>query len=133
MKKTKILIVMMFILLPFSAQGATYYVDGTLPEDYDGTSYYYDINSSIQTRVEASSKSSIDETFFRTYGVFRRRLIRFRVRCLLSIGWRYFIEFRYFIGDVPVHFLKALEKALCSEKPSRKAMSLMVFIGFLMY
>ncbi len=45
----------------------------------------------------------------------------------------YLIELRYFIGDVPIHFLKAREKALCSEKPSRKAMSHMVFTGFLIY
>ena len=52
----------------------------------------------------------------------------FAVNIYLSVS-----EFLYLMGEVPVHFLKALENALCSEKPSRKAISLMVFTGFLMY
>ena len=52
----------------------------------------------------------------------------FAVYIYLSVS-----EFLYLMGEVPVHFLKALENALCSEKPSRKAISLMVFTGFLMY
>ena len=54
MNKIKILIIMMFFLLPFNAQAATYYVDGTLSDDCDGTNYYYNIDN--RSRVSGSGQ-----------------------------------------------------------------------------
>lgn len=54
MSKIKVLIIMIALLLPYSAKAATNYVDGTLAEDCDGTKYYYDV--STRTRKTGSGQ-----------------------------------------------------------------------------